>query len=176
METAVKVVATQKSLGKQKEALHVYLTRIIARKDLLKKCPEVLKFLGADEACLPEIQMQDRLVQTKADSFGRRDTKVSRINADNFPEIGATSKLTTIIVVNKHALRDQPKVIENENKTKGPAKQNSGLGGSSNRNEQIPKKEKRMSIGVQKIFKQGEALVQRKTLCKWHILRLWKHD
>jgi hypothetical protein len=104
---------TKKGLDKRRIVLNEYIMHLLSRGHLLKRSPEILRFLGADEPLDCEVALfhsspeedgsagaveSEQLMVGGAgggvtqDSLGRFEAQILQLNPDHFPEIGALRK------------------------------------------------------------------------------------
>lgn len=142
--------ATRKSLDKRTEILDEYLRHLLGPNNLLRRCSELMQFLGADTP------LEFNHPRDFIDSLGRSETRRMEMNADLYPEIGASAQVlnnarskrneTKIKASQKTATKEKNVDIQNQETTKQKS-----LNSVSDDNTTISSKNKKMKRDLKKL-------------------------
>lgn len=72
---------TKKSIEKRKEILNGYLQHLLSAGNLLNRCPELLRFLGAHDPFPNNVKINQGMIEGFTDGLGRREMKRSLFRA-----------------------------------------------------------------------------------------------
>jgi hypothetical protein len=72
---------TKKSIEKRKEILNGYLHHLLSPGNLLNRCPELLRFLGAHDPFPNNVKINQGMIEGFTDGLGRREMKRSLLRA-----------------------------------------------------------------------------------------------
>jgi hypothetical protein len=72
---------TKKSIEKRKEILNGYLNHLLSPGNLLNRCPELLRFLGAHDPFPDNVKINQGVIEGFTDGLGRHEMKRSLLRA-----------------------------------------------------------------------------------------------
>ncbi len=114
--------ATRKSIEKRKHVLNAYLKHLLAPNNLLNRCPELLRFIGAYDPLPPEVKLDQGVLSNFTDALGRRDMSKSLLHSDSMDKSilpmqkpNAPKKEDTKDVEQRQAIQNASTDINSEN-------------------------------------------------------------
>ena len=135
---------TRKSLDRRKEILDEYLKHLLAPYNLLRRCSELLQFLGADE---PLEYDHDT---TFIDAFGRSEMRRMKMDATLYPEIGSPAEVLNNARHERNLMKKKMSESVDVNSGENPSSANSSgivhskeksrMSSTSSRRQKIDKK------------------------------------
>ena len=71
--------ATKKCMEKHKEILNDYLSHLLSKRNLLNRCPELLRFVGAYDPLPESVRIQAGVMPDLSDGLGRFELSKSHL-------------------------------------------------------------------------------------------------
>mmetsp|Transcript_38805 Transcript_38805/g.57003 ORF Transcript_38805/g.57003 Transcript_38805/m.57003 type:complete len:341 (+) Transcript_38805:386-1408(+) len=81
---------TKKSIERRRDLLNLYLDHLLDLRNMLCRCPELLQFLGANDAFPPEVKT-GIYVRNLTDALGRSEMRRTELNSENLKKNSSRS-------------------------------------------------------------------------------------
>jgi hypothetical protein len=98
--------STRKSIAKRMKLLNSYLNHLLASNNLLNRCPELLRFVGAYDPLPLEVKLDQAVIPDFTDALGRRDMYKSLLHGSSMKNI--TTSLSPV-----NATAQEPTNLQN---------------------------------------------------------------
>ena len=85
--------ATKKCIEKRKEVLNEYLSHLLSQRNFLKRCPELLRFVGANEPFGCEIKLEQGVMIDFTDKLGRCEISKTHLQRSKVAAAPAVGKI-----------------------------------------------------------------------------------